>query len=140
MDFCVCAKLIQSWGREDLGIWRKPCPDFGYILPLNFQVNSLPVHEPLWRKGRQRMVLIWLGDPRGHGSSPKAGASQWCLSYGQLLAGLLMKCTEVVNDLCHRFDDPAVVFFSDSPESYYTQQSCPSEMKEVKRLLQTIKH
>ena len=49
--------------------------------------------QSLWSKG----VL----QPHFHG----LGVLQWCLVYGQLLVGLLMRETEVGNNLCCHLDN-----------------------------------
>ena len=40
------------------------------------------------------------------------GFSQWCLVYGEFLVCLLMRETEVRNDLCHHLSDVTLSIFS----------------------------
>lgn len=50
------------------------------------------------------------------------------------MVGPLVKGTEVCNVLHHQPDEPVIVFFSESSGSYYTCQTCPSEMKEREKI------
>ena len=119
----------SPWGKTQLGLlgsvpqcWGSSMSTMGSLFPIiGLGGPSKCATVPAWKMGdvvRVKLLLLssnvallglcgpeWVFQPH----PLVLGFLQWCLVHGLLLVGLLVRKTNIRNDLCHNLDDFTLV-------------------------------